>query len=98
VLLTAARAGIVTGVMLAAARIAGETAPLLFTAFNNQFWSTRLTQPIGSLPVSIYNYAISPYEEWHQMAWAGALVLVVVVLALSIVTRLVTRGKYEIIQ
>lgn len=98
VLLKGARTGIITGVMLAAARIAGETAPLLFTAFNNQYWSTKLTQPIASLPVAIYNYAISPFEEWHHKAWAGSFVLVMLVLGLSIVTRLVTRGKYEIIQ
>ena len=71
---TGARAGTVTGVILAAARIAGETAPLLFAAFNNHFWSLKLTQPLASLPVQIFDYAISPYEEWHQKAWAGALV------------------------
>lgn len=98
VLLRGARAGIITGVMLAAARIAGETAPLLFTAFNNHFWSLKLTEPIASLPIMIFDYAISPYEEWHQKAWAGALVLVGLVLGLSILTRLVTRGRYEIIQ
>ena len=98
VLVKGARAGIVTGVMLAAARIAGETAPLLFTAFNNHFWSLKLTQPLASLPVQIFDYAISPYEEWHQKAWAGALVLVALILGLSLITRLASRGKYEIVQ
>lgn len=98
VLLRGARAGIVTGIMLAMARIAGETAPLLFTAFNNQFWSVSLTQPISSLPVQIFNYAMSPYDEWHQQAWAACLVLVALVLGMSVVTRLATRGRYEIIQ
>lgn len=98
VLLKGARAGIVTGVMLAAARVAGETAPLLFTAFNNAYWNSDLRQPMASLPVQIFNYAISPYEVWHQKAWAGCLVLVMLVLGLSILTRVVTRGRYEIIQ
>lgn len=98
VLLKGARAGIVTGVMLAAARVAGETAPLLFTAFNNQFWSVKLSEPISALPVQIFNYATSPWEEFHHKAWAGSLVLVVLVLGLSIATRLATRGRYEIIQ
>lgn len=98
VLLRGARAGIVTGIMLAAARIAGETAPLLFTAFNNQFWSWKLTAPISSLPVQIFNYAISPYDEWHEKAWAASLVLVALILLMSLATRLVTRGRHEIIQ
>lgn len=98
VLLRGARSGIITGVMLAAARVAGETAPLLFTAFNNQFWSLKLSQPISSLPVQIFNYAVSPWDEFHQKAWAGSLVLVGLVLGLSIATRLATRGRYEIIQ
>src|SRR5436305_1456786 len=67
--------GIATGIMLAVARVAGETAPLLFTAFNNRFWSTSLGKPIASLPVQIYTYAVSPYDEWHRQAWAAALVL-----------------------
>ncbi|HET7436385.1 MAG TPA: phosphate ABC transporter permease PstA [Thermoanaerobaculia bacterium] len=91
VTLPAALPGILTGVLVALARIAGETAPLLFTAFNNRFWSTHLLQPIGSLTVQIFTYAISPYEEWHQQAWAGAFVLVMMILTLSIVARLVTR-------
>jgi phosphate transport system permease protein len=98
VLWRGARAGIVTGVMLAAARVAGETAPLLFTAFNNDYWSFSLRQPIGSLPVTIFDYAISPYNEWHEKAWAAALVLLILILGMSIVTRVATRGKYEIIQ
>ena len=91
VILPAALPGIVTGILLALARIAGETAPLLFTAFGNRFWSTSLTQPIGSLTVQIFTYAISPYEDWHRQAWAGAFVLVVMILILSILARLVTR-------
>ena len=91
VILPAALPGILTGVLVALARVAGETAPLLFTAFNNRFWSTSLTQPIGSLTVQIFTYAISPYEDWHRQAWAGAFVLVSMILILSIVARLVTR-------
>ena len=81
--------GIITGVMLGIARVAGETAPLLFTAFGNQFWSVNLNQPISSIPVQIYTYAISPYEEWHRQAWAGAFVLVSLVFVMNIITRIV---------
>jgi phosphate transport system permease protein len=91
VVLPAALPGIITGVVLALARIAGETAPLLFTSFNNRFFSTSLGQPISSLTVQIYNYASSPYEDWHRQAWAGALVLVTIVLVCSILARLTTR-------
>ena len=84
VVVPAAAPGIITGVVLALARIAGETAPLLFTAFGNQFFTTSLTQPIASLTVQVYTYAISPYEDWHRQAWAGALVLVAIVLMCSI--------------
>jgi phosphate transport system permease protein len=91
VVLPAALPGIITGVVLALARIAGETAPLLFTSFNNRFFSTSLSQPISSLTVQIYNYASSPYEDWHRQAWAGALVLVSIVLLCSILARLTTR-------
>jgi phosphate transport system permease protein len=91
VLLPAALPGIVTGIMLALARIAGETAPLLFTSFNNRFFTTSLTQPISSLTVQVFTYAISPYEDWHRQAWAGALVLVALVLFCSILARLATR-------
>ena len=91
VVLPAALPGIVTGVMLALARIAGETAPLLFTALNNRFFSTTLTQPIATLTVTVFNYAISPFEDWHRQAWAGALVLVSIVLLCSILARFATR-------
>jgi phosphate transport system permease protein len=91
VILPAALPGIVTGILVALARIAGETAPLLFTAFNNRYWSTSLTEPIGSLTVQIFTYAIAPYEDWHRQAWAGAFVLVSIILILSIIARLVTR-------
>jgi phosphate transport system permease protein len=91
VVLPAAAPGIITGILLALARIAGETAPLLFTAFNNRFFSTRLDQPISSLTVQVFTYAISPYEDWHRQAWAGALVLVTLVLSCSILARLATR-------
>jgi len=76
------------------ARIAGETAPLLFTAFGNQFWSTSLAQPIAALPLQIYTYAISPYDDWHAQAWAGALVLILLVLVISLFARIATRGRF----
>ncbi|HEY8848631.1 MAG TPA: phosphate ABC transporter permease PstA [Thermoanaerobaculia bacterium] len=91
VILPAALPGIVTGILVAIARVAGETAPLLFTAFNNRFWSTSLMQPIGSLTVQVFAYAISPYDEWHRQAWAGAFVLVMMTLLLSLAARLVLR-------
>ena len=91
VVLPAAAPGIVTGVVLALARIAGETAPLLFTSFNNRFFTTSITQPISSLTVQVFTYAISPYEDWHRQAWAGALVLVVFVLVCSLLARFATR-------
>ncbi len=91
--LRSASAGVITGIMLAFARIAGETAPLLFTAFGNQFWSTNPNQPMAALPLQIYVYAISPFEEWHRQAWAGALVLVALIVAAVSVVRMVTsRG------
>ncbi|HEX7125007.1 MAG TPA: phosphate ABC transporter permease PstA [Thermodesulfobacteriota bacterium] len=83
----AARAGIITGVMLAVARVSGETAPLLFTALNNQFWSMELSRPVANLPVTIFQYAMSPYEDWHALAWAGALLITLGVLALNISAR-----------
>jgi phosphate transport system permease protein len=89
----AARAGIVTGVLLAIARISGETAPLLFTSLNNQFWSTDLNGPIASLPYVIFQFAMSPYEDWHHLAWAGALLITVTVLTLSIAARLLESSK-----
>ncbi|HEY7291459.1 MAG TPA: phosphate ABC transporter permease PstA [Vicinamibacterales bacterium] len=91
VVLPAALPGIVTGIMLALARIAGETAPLLFTSFNNRFFTTSLSQPISSLTVQVFTYAISPYEDWHRQAWAGALVLVTIVLLCSLAARFATR-------
>ncbi len=91
--LRTASAGVITGIMLAFARIAGETAPLLFTAFGNQFWNTNPNQPTAALPLQIYVYAISPFEEWHRQAWAGALVLVaLIVLAVTIVRIVTSRG------
>jgi phosphate transport system permease protein len=92
VILPAALPGIVTGVLVALARVAGETAPLLFTAFNNRFWSTSLMQPIASLTVQIFTYAISPYDDWHRQAWAGAFLLVMIILSLSIIARFAVRG------
>ena len=91
VTLRTASAGVITGVMLAFARVAGETAPLLFTAFGNQFWSFRLDQPIAALPLQIFIYAISPYEEWHQAAWAGALILIALIVGVVFVVRLTNR-------
>jgi phosphate transport system permease protein len=90
----AARAGMVTGVLLAVARISGETAPLLFTSLNNQFWSTNLNAPISSLPVVIFQFALSPYKDWQALAWTGALIITLAVLALSISARaLVSSGR-----
>jgi len=91
VMLPAALPGIMTGILVSLARIAGETAPLLFTSFSNRYWSTSLTQPIASLTVQVYTYAISPYEDWHRQAWAGAFVLVAVVFTFSALSRVVTR-------
>jgi phosphate transport system permease protein len=89
----AARAGIITGALLAIARISGETAPLLFTALHNNFWSTDLNAPMASLPAVIFKYALSPYEDWHDLAWAGALLVTVTVLTLSIIARLLSNQK-----
>jgi phosphate transport system permease protein len=94
VVLRTALAGIATGALVAVARVAGETAPLLFTAFGNQFWSTSLRQPIAALPLQIFTYAISPYDEWHAQAWAGALVLISIVLVISLAARFVTRSRF----
>src|ERR1017187_8320073 len=91
--LKTASPGIITGCMLAFARVAGETAPLLFTAFGNQFWSFKLTEPIAALPLQIYAYAISPYDEWHRLAWAGSLVLIVMIMvAVTLVRIYASRG------
>src|SRR5437868_7295631 len=87
--LATAKAGIITGVMLAFARVAGETAPLLFTAFGNQFWSLSPNQPIAALPLQIFNYAISPFDEWHRQAWAGALMLVILIVGTTTLVRFV---------
>jgi phosphate transport system permease protein len=89
----AAMSGIVTGILLAIARISGETAPLLFTALNNQFWSSNLNAPMASLPVTIFQFALSPYEEWQQLAWTGALIITLTVLGLSIFARSLTGRK-----
>jgi len=91
--LRAARAGVVTGVLLAVARIAGETAPLLFTALSNQFWTADMRQPMASLPVTIFKFAMSPYENWQHLAWAGVFLITVAVLALNILARVLTRNK-----
>ncbi len=91
--LKAARAGVVTGVMLAVARIAGETAPLLFTALSNQFWTSSLSEPMASLPVTIFKFAMSPYENWQKLAWAGVFLITMTVLGLNILARIVTRAK-----
>jgi phosphate transport system permease protein len=93
IVIPAARAGIITGVMVAVARIAGETAPLLFTALGNRFWHQGLDQPIAALPLQIYAYAIAPYDDWHRQAWAGALVLIALVFLASLAARLATRGR-----
>ena len=89
----AARAGMITGVLLAIARISGETAPLLFTALNNQFWSTDLNAPVASLPVVIFQFALSPYKDWQKLAWTGALIITLAVLALSIIARLLAAQR-----
>jgi phosphate transport system permease protein len=94
IVLRTAMAGIATGALVAVARIAGETAPLLFTAFGNQFWSLSPGQPIAALPLQIFTYAVSPYDEWHRLAWAGALVLIAMVLVISILARVATRSRF----
>lgn len=94
IVLRTASAGIVTGALVAVARIAGETAPLLFTALGNQFFSTSLNQPIAALPLQIYTYGQSPYDDWHAQAWAGAIVLIGLIFAISIVARFATRGQF----
>jgi phosphate transport system permease protein len=93
IVVRAAAPGIVTGILLATARIAGETAPLLFTALGNQFWQSGLSQPMAAIPLQVYSYAISPYEEWHAKAWGGAVVLILLVLFISISARVLTREK-----
>jgi phosphate transport system permease protein len=94
VTLKAARAGVITGVLLALARISGETAPLLFTALSNQFWTSDLSQPMASLPVTIFKFALSPYENWQKLAWAGVFLITLGVLALNIAARVLFRNKH----
>ncbi len=94
VIIPAAAPGIATGAMLAIARVSGETAPLLFTAFGSRFFNTSLNEPIASLTVQIYNYALSPYDEWHAQAWAATLVLMTLVLGINIIVRIVTRRRF----
>jgi phosphate transport system permease protein len=91
----AAKAGMITGVLLAIARISGETAPLLFTGLNNQFWSLDLNAPMASLPVVIFQFALSPYKEWQQLAWTGALIITFTVLALSIIARVLSASRKQ---
>jgi phosphate transport system permease protein len=94
VVLPAARSGILTGVLVALARVAGETAPLLFTAFGSPFWNVRPDHPVAALPLQIFQYAISPYDEWHRLAWAGSLVLIGLVLAVNLAARFLIRSPY----
>jgi phosphate transport system permease protein len=93
IVMKTASKGIITGILLALARIAGETAPLLFTAFGNRFWNHDLAEPIAALPLQIFTYAISPYDDWHRQAWAGALVLVVGIFVINVMVRFLTRGR-----
>jgi len=93
IVMKTASKGIITGILLALARVGGETAPLLFTAFGNRFWNHNLSQPIAALPLQVFTYAISPYDDWHRQAWAGALVLVTGVFCVNILVRIVTRGN-----
>ena len=93
VVMKTASKGIITGILLALARVGGETAPLLFTAFGNRFWNHNLAEPIAALPLQIFTYAISPYDDWHRQAWAGALVLVTGIFCVNVVVRILTRGR-----
>jgi len=93
IVMKTASKGIITGILLALARVGGETAPLLFTAFGNRFWNHSLSQPIAALPLQIFTYAISPYDDWHRQAWAGALVLVTGVFCVNVIVRLLTQGR-----
>src|SRR6267143_1176968 len=100
IVMRTASKGIVTGILLALARVAGETAPLLFTAFGNRYWNHSLSEPVAALPLQIFTYAISPYDDWHRQAWAGALVLVIAIFFINVLVRFLTRGgqllKYQI--
>ncbi len=93
IVMKTASKGIITGILLALARVGGETAPLLFTAFGNRFWNHSLSQPISALPLQIFTYAISPYDDWHRQAWAGALVLVTGIFCVNVLVRILTRGR-----
>jgi phosphate transport system permease protein len=93
IVMKTASKGIITGILLALARIGGETAPLLFTAFGNRFWNHNLGEPIAALPLQIFTYAISPYDDWHRQAWAGALVLVTGIFCINVIVRILTRGR-----
>ena len=93
IVMKTASKGIITGILLALARVGGETAPLLFTAFGNRFWNHSLSQPIAALPLQIFTYAISPYDDWHRQAWAGALVLVTGIFCVNVLVRILTRGR-----
>lgn len=95
IVLTTASSGIITGILLAIARAAGETAPLLFTAFGNSFWQTSIDEPMAALPLQIFSYAISPYDDWHRQAWAGAFVLIFLVFIVNLIVRFVTRNKFS---
>ncbi len=95
VVVKTASSGIITGILLAIARAAGETAPLLFTSFGNSFWQSSIDQPMAALPLQIFAYAISPYEDWHRQAWAGAFVLILLVFVVNLIVRYVTRNKFE---
>lgn len=95
IVLTTASSGIITGILLAIARAAGETAPLLFTAFGNSFWQTNIDEPMAALPLQIFAYAISPYDDWHRQAWAGAFVLIFLVFVVNLLVRFVTRNKFS---
>ncbi|MBS1550720.1 MAG: phosphate ABC transporter permease PstA [Bacteroidetes bacterium] len=95
IVLKTASSGIVTGVLLAIARAAGETAPLLFTSFGNSFWQTSIDEPMAALPLQIFAYAISPYDDWHRQAWAGAFVLIFLVFVVNLIVRIVTRNKFS---
>jgi len=96
IVISTARSGILTGALLSIARISGETAPLLFTSFGNMFWANGLEHPISAMSVQIYTYAITPFPDWHAKAWAGALVLIVLILILNIGVRFVTKRKYGV--
>jgi len=95
VTLRSALTGVITGILLSIARVAGETAPLLFTALGNQFWSRKLTEPIAAMPLQIFSFAISPYDDWHRLAWAGALVLVTIMFGLSLAARYFGRRRHQ---